>query len=70
VFLTAEELELASNRKRASAQLEWAIERGFVPDKRHTDADGRPLVVKALFFPQQQASQKAQPNFGALHGKD
>jgi hypothetical protein len=66
MFLTAAELELASNRKRPSAQLDWALERGFVPDKRHTDADGRPLVVKALFFPQQAVETKVKPNFGAL----
>lgn len=70
MFLTADELAAASARTRPTAQLAWALERGFVPDARHTDADGRPLIVKALFFPQAMAEQKVRPNFGALRGQD
>jgi hypothetical protein len=65
MFLTTDELTAASGRTRPSAQLKWALQRGLVPHDRMTDADGRPLVLRALFEPQPMMD-KARPNFGAL----
>jgi len=65
MFLTTDELTAASGRTRPSAQLKWAIARGLVPHERMTDADGRPLVLRALFNPQ-TVPEKTRPNFGAL----
>jgi hypothetical protein len=67
MFLTTDELAAASGRTRPSAQLKWALSRGLVPHDRMTDADGRPLVLRALFHPQ-AAPEKTRPNFGALRG--
>ena len=71
MFLTADELIAASGRSRPKSQLAWALDRGFIPDNRHTDADGRPLVPRALFEaqPAQPAqTAKVQPKFEALRG--
>jgi len=68
MFLTADELIVASGRSRPKAQLAWALDRGFIPDGRHTDADGRPLVPRALFQAQPAQTAKVQPKFEALRG--
>ena len=66
MFLNADELVAASGRRRPKAQLKWALQRGLVPHERMTDADGRPLVLRALFNPATVELPKVQPNFGAL----
>jgi hypothetical protein len=68
MFLTVAQLEQASKRKRPKAQLDWALDRGFVPDARHTDADGRPLVPSALFNHAPSAPVKATPKWEAARG--
>jgi hypothetical protein len=65
MFLNSDELAAASGRTRPSAQLKWALSRGLVPHDRMTDADGRPLVLRALFHPQ-TVPDRAKPNFEAL----
>ena len=67
MFLTADELAAASGRTRPKAQLRWALDRGLIPHDRMTDADGRPLVLRALFNPQ-TVPDRVRPNFGALRG--
>jgi hypothetical protein len=67
MFLTPDELALASGRRRPKAQLKWALDRGLIPHDRMTDADGRPLVLRALFNPQ-AVPERVRPNFGALRG--
>jgi hypothetical protein len=47
MFLNVDELAVASGRTRPKAQLKWALDRGLIPHDRMTDADGRPLVLKA-----------------------
>jgi hypothetical protein len=66
MFLNSDELAAASGRTRPKAQLKWALDRGLIPHANMTDADGRPLVLRALFNPQ-TVPVKARPNFGALH---
>jgi hypothetical protein len=68
VFLTVDQLILASKRTRPKAQLAWALDRGFIPDARHTDADGRPLVPLALFEAQPAQTARVEPRFEALRG--
>jgi hypothetical protein len=67
MFLSADELIAASGRRRPKAQLRWALDRGLIPHANMTDADGRPLVLRALFNPA-TVPVKAEPNFGALRG--
>jgi hypothetical protein len=67
MFLTTDELIAASGRRRPSAQLKWALERGLVPHDRMTDADGRPLVLRSLFNPA-TVPVKTEPNWSALRG--
>jgi hypothetical protein len=72
-WLTPHELANASQRKRADAQLKWAVARRLVsmgPDGEPlTDADGRPLVLRDLVFGTgTQPVVKPQANWGALRG--
>jgi hypothetical protein len=67
MFLNSDELAAASGRTRPKAQLRWALDRGLIPHDRMTDADGRPLVLRALFNPQ-TVPDRVRPNFGALRG--
>ena len=65
MFLNSDELAAASGRTRPKAQLRWALDRGLIPHDRMTDADGRPLVLRALVNPQ-TVPERVRPNFGAL----
>jgi hypothetical protein len=70
MFLTREELEQASGRKRAPQQVAWALARGFIADAKMTDADGRPLVLRSIFLGGMPGAELEgeQPDFGALNG--
>ena len=69
IYLTAEELQSITARKRIKLQIEWLLENGFTVKRR---ADGSPLVSRAHFLQvmgnvNTKRQQRGEtPNFSSL----